>query len=107
MKTPVYLIADAERDLMGIYRYVAAHDSVGKADMLLDHIEAAISRLGSMPRRGHAPHELERIDVFEYREIVCKSYRIIYQILDRGVFIHCVLDGRRNLQDILFDRLVR
>jgi toxin ParE1/3/4 len=45
--------------------------------------------------------------VREYREIHFKPYRIIYQIVGRKVFIHCVLDGRRALQEVLEHRLLR
>jgi toxin ParE1/3/4 len=51
--------------------------------------------------------ELERIGVCGYREIHFKPYRIIYQIAGQKVFIHCVLDGRRAMQEILERRLLR
>lgn len=38
MKFTVYLVADAERDLLEIYHYIAQNDSVEKADRLLDHL---------------------------------------------------------------------
>ncbi len=36
-----------------------------------------------------------------------KPYRIIYQVAGRKVLIHCVLDGRRAVQEILERRLLR
>ena len=60
-----------------------------------------------MPERGHIPPELERIGVFGFREIHFKPYRIVYEIERKGVFIHCVLDGRRDLQELLESRLLR
>jgi toxin ParE1/3/4 len=48
-----------------------------------------------------------RIDVYEYREITVKVYRIIYQIIETDVFIHCILDGRRNIPEILQQRNLR
>lgn len=35
-----------------------------------------------------------------------KPYRIIYQIVDDKVYIHAVLDGRRELQESLEKRLM-
>jgi toxin ParE1/3/4 len=43
----------------------------------------------------------------EFREIHFKPYRIIYQIIDKRVFVHCVLDGRRDLQELLERRMLR
>ena len=60
-----------------------------------------------MANRGHIPPELERVGVYEYREIYFKPYRIIYQIVESDVYIHCVLDSRRDLEDLLQERLLR
>ena len=63
--------------------------------------------LESFPERGHTPPELERINLIGFFEIHFKPYRIIYQILNNNVYIHCVLDGRRELQELLEKRLLR
>jgi toxin ParE1/3/4 len=42
-----------------------------------------------------------------FREIHFKPYRIIYQIVESDVYIHAVLDGRRDLQELLEIRLLR
>jgi len=107
MKVTVYLVVDAERDLLDIYRYVAQNDSIEKADRLLENLEKTIMKLEAMPLRGHFPPELERIGVLEFREIFFKPYRIIYQVIKSDVYVHCVLDGRRDLQDLLQKRILR
>jgi len=107
MKYTVHLVADAEQDLFDIYRYVALNDSAEKADSLLDNLEQTIMKLESMPMRGHYPPELERIGVLEYREIFFKPYRIIYQVVKSSVYVFCILDGKRDLQDLLQERLLR
>ena len=107
MKFEVFLTIDAEEDIFEIYNYVAINDSDGKADYLSGKLLETCLSLENSPDRGHLPPELERINVREYSEIHFKPYRIIYQVRNKQVFIHCVLDGRRNLQDILQDRLLR
>lgn len=107
MKFTVNLVADAEIDLLNIYQYVALNDSLEKAVRLFDNLERTIMRLETMPLKGHCPPEMERIGVFEFREIFFKPYRIIYQVVKSDVYVHCVLDGRRDLQDILQERLLR
>jgi toxin ParE1/3/4 len=107
MKFSVYLVEDAEKDLLDIYRYVAQYDSVGHADSLIGKLEKTILRLEAMPHRGHVPPELERIGVFDYREIFYKPYRIIYQVIKSTVYIYSILDGRRDLQDLLQQRVLR
>ena len=107
MKYEVFLTKDAEEDIFEIYNYIALNDSRNKAESLFEKLQKTCLSLGKYPDRGHLPPELERINVREYSEIHFKPYRIIYQIRNRQVFIHCVLDGRRNLQDILQDRILR
>lgn len=107
MTFTVFLSADAERDLLELYHYVARHDAPAKADRLLSAIEQEIIRLDSVPTRGHYPPELERIGVLDYREVFYKPYRIIYEIDGSQVMVHCVLDGRRDLVDLLQERLLR
>jgi toxin ParE1/3/4 len=103
----VYLINDAEKDLFDIYRYVSRNDSVGHANNLIDKLKATVLRLEKTPDRGHIPPELERIGVLEFREVFYKPYRIIYQIIGNNVYVHCILDGRRDMQDILQQRVLR
>ncbi|NQU28950.1 MAG: type II toxin-antitoxin system RelE/ParE family toxin [Candidatus Marinimicrobia bacterium] len=107
MKYRVYIIVEAEDDIFSIFQYVAINDSTRKAEILLNNIEERISSLSELANRGHTPPELESIGIHDYREIHFKPYRIIYQIIESDVFIHCVLDSRRDLEDLVQERLLR
>jgi toxin ParE1/3/4 len=103
----VRLAEDAERDLIDIYRYIALNDSVEKAAYVLDQLESLCSRLTELPERGHLPPELDRIGVMNYREVNFKPYRVIYELIKQDVYIHCILDGRRDIPSLLERRLIR
>lgn len=103
----VRLTEDAEHDLIDVYRYITLHDSAENADYVLDQLESLCSRLTELPERGHIPPELDRIGVTNYREINFKPYRVIYEVIRQDVFIHCVLDGRRDIPSLLERRLIR
>jgi toxin ParE1/3/4 len=107
MKYRVQIIKDAEDDLFEIYTYVALNDSVTRAENLLDKLIEVCQKLFTHPHRGHIPPELKRIDVYDYLEIHYKPYHIIYRIISQDVYIHCILDGRRDLEDLLRTRLLR
>ncbi|HKZ16800.1 MAG TPA: type II toxin-antitoxin system RelE/ParE family toxin [Geobacteraceae bacterium] len=107
MKYRVSLVEAAELDLLDIHLYVELNDTPRRADDLIDKLEQTIFSLADMPERGHYPQELERIGIREYREIHYKPYRIIYTIQGRDVIVHCVLDGRRDMQTLLHQRLLR
>ena len=107
MNYDVFLGEDAEADILDIWKYVAHHDSVERAATLVNALQESCLSLCHFPDRGHCPPELQRVHVLEYRELHYKPYRIIYRIVERKVFIHCILDGRRNLQELLLERLLR
>jgi toxin ParE1/3/4 len=107
MRHQVFLTAEAEEDVFDIYRYVLAADGRDRADHVLAKLQETCQSLSQMPGTGHVPSELERIGVRGFLEIHFKPYRIMYQIVDKKVFIHGVLDGRRALQDVLERRLLR
>lgn len=107
MSHQVFLTAEAEEDVFDIYRYVLADDGRDRADHVLAKLQETCQSLKQMPGKGHIPPELDRIGVRGVLEIHFKPYRIMYQIVDKKVFIHGVLDGRRALQDVLERRLLR
>ena len=103
----VRLAEEAELDLIDIYRYISLQDSVENADYVLGQLESLCSRLTELPERGHVPPELDQISVTNYREVNFKPYRVIYEVIRQNVFIHCILDGRRDMSSLLQRRLIR
>lgn len=83
------------------------NDCQEEADKLFDNIKKKILTLKDFPERGHIPPELELFQMKEFLEIHYKPYRIIYQIIEKKVFVHCILDGRRDMQSLLQERLLR
>ena len=107
MKFKVHFISDAEDDLFEIYKFVYLNDSEEAAEKLYDKLYQKCLTLRVIPGRGHIPNELKLLEIDSYLEILCKPYRIIYQIIEDDVFVHCILDGRRDLQTLLQERLLR
>jgi toxin ParE1/3/4 len=106
-KYDVIFDQDAEDDLFDSYAFVALNDSVDRADRLFVALRQTCLKLRKLPLRGNIPKELSEIGVMEFREVHYKPYRIIYSLASTNVFVHCVLDGRRDIQDILQERLLR
>lgn len=97
----------ANADLLSIYRYIRKNDSPTKAEGVVDNIENVIRKLEELPERGNVPHELLGISSRDIREVNFKPYRIIYRIAGDTVIIHLIADGRRDLQALLEQRLLR
>ncbi|MFN3871720.1 MAG: type II toxin-antitoxin system RelE/ParE family toxin [Ignavibacterium sp.] len=107
MKYKVNLTFAAEDDLFEIYKYVFFYDSPVKAEKLYLKLYEKCIALQDYPHRGHIPPELSLLGIDDFLEITYKPYRIIYQIIEKVVFIHCILDGRRDLQRLLQERIIR
>jgi plasmid stabilization system protein ParE len=84
-----------------------ARDHVDAAIRVLDKIREAASTLQAMPKRGRIVSELEELGLRIYHEIISSPWRIIYKISDPNVFVMAVIDSRRNVEDILLERLIR
>ena len=95
----------AEQDLGNIIDYIA-QDSPDRALEILHMIRTSASALTSMPERGRIVPELKVHGISTYRELVISPWRMIYRTEGKNVIILTVIDGRRNLEDILLDRLL-
>ncbi len=107
VKFKVNIVFSAEEDLFEIYQYVFFNDSEEKAEKLYSKLYEKCLSLQDYPNRGHVPPELSLLGMDDFLELSYKPYRIIYQIIEKVVFIHCVLDGRRDMQKLLQERLMR
>jgi len=96
----------AVRDLEELISYIAA-DSPLNAERILDKLEKRAQTLESTPVRGRVVPELAHFGIRNWRELIVKPYRIIYRIDEDTVNVLAVLDGRRDLQDMLLERLIR
>jgi len=107
MKYKVLIDPFAKQDMKELFHYVASNDSISAAEKLLNSIEKSISRLEGYPERGHIPQELRQTGIKRYLEIHHQPYRVVYEIDKKLVYVHCILDGRRSIQEILAERLLR
>ena len=96
----------AQYDLEQIIDYMAV-DSPGNASRILQKFKQKVSALYTMPDRGRIVPELKEQGIHTYRELIITPWRVIYRISDTTVFVLSVFDSRRNVEDILLDRLSR
>lgn len=95
----------AEQDLERIIEYIAI-DSPSNALKILRKIKKRLDALYSFPERGRIVPELREFNILQYREIIIDLWRVVYKVIEKNVFVVSVLDSRRNIEDILLDRLV-
>ena len=91
---------NAHRDIQEIYNYIS-YDSLYFAEYTVTKIYNYINKLEFSPYLGRYIPELPDK---QYRELIYKSYRIIYSISERTneVRVYFVFHSKRNFK-ILFD----
>ena len=103
----VRLTPQVEADLLDLFEYIAKKDSVANAYHVLEKLEELILSLGQQPERCHYPTELSEHGIKDYREVLFKPYRVIYQVIKTHVVVLGCFFGRRDMQFLLERRLLR
>ena len=103
----VRITQEAEADLLDLFEYIARKDSTENAYHVLNELEDLILSLDQQSERGHYPPELVEHGVKDYREVLFKPYRVIYEVKAKRVFVLACFDGRRDMQLLLERRLLR
>lgn len=106
MSVPVRLTEPALADLLAINDYYLLEVSDKVAAKIIDALELAVNSLADLNERGTVPKELLVLGIRQYRQLIVKPYRIIYQSMSDQVVVHAVLDGRRDIQTLLTQRLL-
>jgi addiction module RelE/StbE family toxin len=108
-KVEVYdvdLTQNAETDLNEIISYIAK-ENPRTALEILKRLQDKIETLDHFPFRGGYVPELLKKNIKEYRQLIESPWRIIYKVEKETVQVLTIVDSRRNLQDVLVEKLVR
>jgi plasmid stabilization system protein ParE len=99
--------ASAASDDLSSLAACLAQDSPSAAAALVERVDHAVRRLSEQPRSGRVVPELERQGIKRYREVVLSPWRLFYRYEQETVFILALIDGRRDVRDVLLRRLTR
>ena len=105
-KFKVYWSKSAEIDLQEIFDYISS-DRPGAARALHIRIREAAAKLERNPDRCRKLPELEELGMMAYRELLAKPYRIIFKMAGDQVYVIAIIDARRDLETVLFQRILR
>lgn len=96
----------AEADLECIVDFIA-DDSIDAAIAVFSRIRERAATLDNFPDKGRVVPELHQHGITQYRELIAAPWRIMYRIDGTKVYVISVVDSRRNLEDLLLERLSR
>jgi len=96
---------EAVRDLEVLLEYLAERDP-DAAVAVWGRLKERAELLAVSPEQGRVVQELQRVGVMGYREVIVRPYRLVYRV-DAQVWVVALVDGRREWEDVLFERLIR
>lgn len=96
----------AVSDLDQIVTFIAERNPQN-AITLWRRIRLRIESLSHAPFRSRLVPELKVIGLDIYRELIVEPYRVLLRVKSKKVLILGVFDGRRDMEEVLFERLTR
>lgn len=96
----------AQDDLNEIIEYYSSY-SQNYVETTISEFEENVMSLQQHPRSGRIIPELEKQGITQYRELIQGYYRIVYKISKDKVIILTVIDGRRNFEEVIIEKLSR
>lgn len=106
MSVRVVVLRGAEADLRELRRYVLHRFGERAWLQSLTAIRATIERIARHPEAGCVPDELVPLGLTQYRQMLSRANRIVYEQRADVAFVHLVCDARRDLTAVLMRRLV-
>ena len=103
----VVILASAEQDLQELRAYLVKNFSVATWQATYSDLKQAIRHLARHPLMGGIPEALESLQLVQYRQVLSGKNRIIYEVRGDTVFVHLIVDVRRDMASVLMRRLVR
>lgn len=96
----------AALDLKSIVLFIA-QNSMQNAREEFAKIKKECLLLEKFPDLGKIPAELEDLQIGGYRELTINPWRVFYRKQAEQIVVLAVVDSRRDLEDALWNRLMR
>lgn len=107
MSFRVVILDSAELDLKELRAYVLKNFSMETWHTSYTKIKEVILNLKNFPQAGSIPEEIEKLNLTQYRQVLSGLNRIIYEVRQDLIYIHIVVDARRDMNALLTRRLLR
>ena len=104
MKTVI--LTSAKTDLQQLRGYILKNFSEDVWQSTYEKLKESIRNLTAFPYLGAIPQELGDIHIHQYRQVICGMNRIIYEVRGDTLYVHVIVDTRRDLSALLMRRLV-
>ena len=91
-------------DLDEIIEYISK-TNITYAIKIMDKIYEQVNKLNMNPERCKIVPELEKYGYLLYRQLIVDYWKVVFKIEGNIVYIMLVIDGRRNIEDIILKKI--
>jgi toxin ParE1/3/4 len=96
----------AENDVLGIVSYIKERSGAQIAAAIYERLKARVTPLQDFPGTGRVVPELHAIGIDDIHQVLENPWKIYYKITGEEINVLAVIDGRRNLPEVLFQKLL-
>jgi toxin ParE1/3/4 len=97
---------NAEEDILGIVNWIKEHSGPMTAGNIYNRIKSRVLPLADFPGTGRSVPQLVQLGITDIKQILEKPWIIYYKVSNNIIWILAVIDGRRNLEDIVYKKVV-
>jgi len=102
----VVLLKSAEQYLKQLKSYMIKQFGFTTWQASYQKIQESIHFIQTFPQSGKIPEELEKLNLYQYRQVISGINRIIYEIRQQTIYIHIICDTRKDMNALLMQRLL-
>ncbi len=106
MKKKIVWSQDASDDLLDIVIYIKEKSGKNIATEIYERVIKHVEKIEDFPEIGRSVPELMAIGVIDIKEIIETPWRIMYRITLNEIQIISVIDGRRNVEEVLYRKVI-
>jgi plasmid stabilization system protein ParE len=107
MNFRIVILNSAKQDLKELKTYIINNFSAKTWRTTYTRIKEATRNLQKFPQTGSIPEEFLSLNLTQYRQILSGMNRIIYEVRQKVIYIHIIVDTRRDMNTLLTQRLLR
>ena len=102
----VKMTQSAQKDLNEIIDFISKNNPQ-TALAIMERIQRKVDTLDHYPYRGSYVPELLAKNIKDFRQITEHPWKIYYKIIENKVYVMAIIDSRRNLKDLLINKLLK
>ena len=107
MTLKTVILESAEHDLNDLRSYIVKNFSSRIWRNTYARLKKSIRNLQVFPQAGVIPEEIQKLNLSQYRQVISGINRIIYEVRQDTIYIHVIVDARRDMNALLTRRLLR